>query len=55
MAEHNNRPAESAGQDQTARMCRLILPCTLSKNKSMVVYKTKKVKKTSEAVVRLFL
>ena len=29
--EINNRAAESAVQDQTARMCRLILPYTLRK------------------------
>ena len=34
--EIHNRTAESAEQDQTARMCRLILPYTLRKNKPSV-------------------
>ena len=29
MKAFNDRPAERAEQDQTARMCKLILPCNL--------------------------
>ena len=29
LTESNNKAAESTDQDQTARMCRLILLCTL--------------------------
>ena len=36
LTEINDRTVESAEQDQTARMCRLILLYTLRKYKSMV-------------------
>ena len=36
LIEFNHRTSESAGQDQPARMCRLILLYNFRKNKSMV-------------------
>ena len=37
LAEANDKTAENGEQDQTARICSLILPCTLRKSKCLVM------------------